>query len=185
MDQDNVFSKPSGEFDAPNPNPYAATQQNLSFNTPEKNTELADRGTRFAAVLLDGLIAFVLIAVLGIIAAIFTPFIGKTNGTVILAVVGSIAGIAIIGFAVMQLVLIARYGQTLGKRIMKIRVVRTGTDEKCGLGRYFWLRSFVTGLLGAIPLIGVFISLIDPLMIFSNDRRCLHDHIADTEVVKA
>lgn len=185
MDQDNTFSKPGGEFDAPISNPYAATQQNLSFNTAAKNVELADRGTRFAAVLLDGLIAFVIMAVFGIIAAILVAIIGKENNAAIIGVVGGLGAIVVIGFVVMQLVLIARYGQTLGKRIMKIRVVRTGTDEKCGLGRYFWLRGFVTGLLGAIPFVGWLVSLGDPLMIFREDRRCLHDHIADTEVVKA
>jgi uncharacterized RDD family membrane protein YckC len=38
-------------------------------------------------------------------------------------------------------------------------------------------------LLGAIPYVGWLVSLVDPLLIFGKDRRCLHDLIADTIVV--
>lgn len=181
MDQNNEFKKFGGEFDEPNP--YAATQQNLSSNSAAVDMVLAARSTRFYATLLDGLFGLVLGAVIGIFAAILIPIIGKENQFAVIGIVGGIAAIAAIGFIVYQFTLIARYGQTMGKRIMKIRVVRTGTDEKCGLGRYFWLRGVVTGLLGAIPFVGWIVSLADPLMIFRQDRRCLHDHIADTEVV--
>jgi hypothetical protein len=45
----------------------------------------------------------------------------------------------------------------------------------------FWLRNFVNGLLGMIPLYG----LIEILFIFGESQQCLHDKIADTIVVKA
>jgi hypothetical protein len=44
-----------------------------------------------------------------------------------------------------------------------------------------WLRNVVNALLGIIPLYG----FIDPLFIFGNARRCVHDHLADTIVIKA
>ena len=47
------------------------------------------------------------------------------------------------------------------------------------------LRGFVVGLLDNIPIIGPLVSLVDPLLIFRDDQRCLHDHIADTIVVRA
>jgi hypothetical protein len=39
----------------------------------------------------------------------------------------------------------------------------------------------VNGLLGVIPLYAI----IDVLFIFGNARRCVHDYIADTIVIKA
>jgi hypothetical protein len=42
-------------------------------------------------------------------------------------------------------------------------------------------RNVVNGILGIIPLYGI----IDSLFIFGNARRCVHDYIADTIVIKA
>jgi uncharacterized RDD family membrane protein YckC len=36
-----------------------------------------------------------------------------------------------------------------------------------------------------LPTVGPFAGLIDVLFIFLKDRRCLHDHIAGTVVVRA
>ena len=41
------------------------------------------------------------------------------------------------------------------------------------------------GLLTGIPMIGSLVSLVDILLIFAQDRRTLHDHIADTIVIDA
>jgi len=46
-----------------------------------------------------------------------------------------------------------------------------------------WLA--VMGLIGAIPFLGRLVQFIDPLLIFRDSRRCLHDEIADTTVVNA
>ena len=74
-------------------------------------------------------------------------------------------------------------GQTLGKKAVGIRVLRSDTSH-CELWRIVLLRFLPLALLGAIPKIGVGISLIDALMIFGSERRCLHDLIADTIVVE-
>ena len=58
-----------------------------------------------------------------------------------------------------------------------------GDGSPCSPLRIIFLRGFVTGLLGAIPFVGGFIALLDPLLIFRDNRRCLHDDIADTTVV--
>jgi len=49
------------------------------------------------------------------------------------------------------------------------------------LGRIFWLRNFVNGLLG---IIGPY-QLVDWLFIFGESRQCLHDKLADTIVIRA
>jgi hypothetical protein len=37
--------------------------------------------------------------------------------------------------------------------------------------------------MGAIPFVGNFVGLVDALMIFGEDHRCLHDRIAGTRVI--
>ena len=77
-----------------------------------------------------------------------------------------------------------KYGQTIGKKWLGIKVVRKD-GSRAGFARIFWLRNFVNFIIAFIPLIGALFSLIDPLFIFGGERRCVHDLIADTIVVKA
>ena len=160
-------------------NPYAATTQDLNL-APAGEQELAERGTRLIAVIIDG----VPFAIAGIIAAIAVPALAVGGNSSAMTIVAALVGLAVLAYAVYQLILIARYAQTFGKRIMKIQVVRNDSGEQCGLGRYFWLRAVVPGLIGGIPFVGWIFTLVDILMIFGEQRRCLHDMIADTKVVK-
>jgi uncharacterized RDD family membrane protein YckC len=75
-------------------------------------------------------------------------------------------------------------GQTIGKRIVGIKVVRTDFS-RATLGRIFWLRNVVNAIPGAIPYVGNVYGLVDHLFIFGESRQCVHDKIADTVVVKA
>ena len=80
-------------------------------------------------------------------------------------------------YALLNVVLL-RHGQDVGKRLVGIRIVRSdGTPASTG--RLVGLRILVNWLLCIIP----FYSLIDALMIFSDDQKCLHDRVADTIVV--
>jgi uncharacterized RDD family membrane protein YckC len=83
-------------------------------------------------------------------------------------------------FCVLQLVLLARAGQTLGKKLTRIKIVRSD-GSRASFGRILGLRIVLTAVLGIIPLF----SLIDVCMIFGAEQRCVHDLIADTIVVRA
>jgi hypothetical protein len=66
----------------------------------------------------------------------------------------------------------------------EIRVARPDGSNRA------WAASFVArylpmALVGAVPFVGGMVSLVDSLLIFRDDRRCLHDQIADTIVVRA
>jgi uncharacterized RDD family membrane protein YckC len=67
---------------------------------------------------------------------------------------------------------------------MGIRVVRTD-GTRVGFGRFIFLRWLPVMLLGMIPLLGYVVSLLDVLLIFRENRLCLHDNFADTKVVTA
>jgi uncharacterized RDD family membrane protein YckC len=62
----------------------------------------------------------------------------------------------------------------------------SGRGRPAPLGRLLALRYGVGYLVAALNIFVLMAySLIDSLMIFRGDRRCLHDLIADTIVVKA
>jgi len=90
-----------------------------------------------------------------------------------------------VGLLVYQIRLLAREGQSWGKKQMNIRIVRYDTGEIPGLGRLVGLRYFVNMLPEFIPFLGTIYRLVDFLLIFGEERRCLHDLIAGTKVVEA
>jgi len=90
-----------------------------------------------------------------------------------------------LGLEIVNIVLLAREGQTLGKKIVGVRVVRQADGGGAGFVGTWLLRAFVPGLLAAIPLLGDPFMLVNVLFIFGEERRCLHDLIAGTKVVRA
>ena len=164
-------------------NPYAAPDARIADVAHGDIQAKSSRGARLGAVLLDSLP----IIVLAIVMAIALPATQRagndgisTTGTVIL--IGM--GLAVLVFGVYQLVMLHRHGQTLGKKLVGIKIVRND-GSRAGLGRICWLRYFVPGIIGAIPIVGPVFGLVDPLFIFGEEKRCLHDLIADTIVVDA
>jgi uncharacterized RDD family membrane protein YckC len=77
-----------------------------------------------------------------------------------------------------------KYGQTIGKRIVGTRIVRTSGDQ-ASLPRIVGLRMGFLFFLNLTPHVGWILWLADILFIFRRDHRCLHDHVAGTMVVVA
>ena len=80
--------------------------------------------------------------------------------------------------------LVHRNGQTIGKKMLAIKVVRKD-GSRATLARIFGLRYLLNALFRFIPLIGPLYGLLDVLFIFSQAKRCCHDYLADTIVVEA
>lgn len=79
----------------------------------------------------------------------------------------------------------ARWGMTLGKRILKIKLVRAGDRGKVGAGAAA-KRALAYPLGGIVPMVGSIWALVDVLWIFNDQvhRQCLHDKFAETVVIK-
>ncbi|WP_186332351.1 RDD family protein [Bordetella genomosp. 13] len=135
---------------------------------------LAGRLQRLAAVIIDSL----LFLPGGIVVGIMDANSGGSTIAIIFAVLWFLAIIAV------QIYMLVTRSQTLGKRFMKIRIVRAN-GARITFGRILGLRYLVPGLIGAIPIVGGIFSLVDSLFIFRQDRRCIHDLIADSVVVEA
>ena len=170
----------------------AGTSDDNRFAPPRAHVEdvaqvgpgtLAGRGRRLAATLLDGLISAVAFGVLAVVTPInvFRPPTTSSGlwGLLVLNVV--------IGFILFLLIhgyLLSTRGQTVGKALLKIRIVRSD-GSPATFGRIVGLRYLPTYVIAPIPFVGGLYALIDTLLIFRDSRRCLHDNIADTIVVTA
>jgi uncharacterized RDD family membrane protein YckC len=121
--------------------------------------ELADVGTRFFALVIDSII-------LGIVTGIVTSIFGNAGGILSF----------IVGCAYTWYFLTRQNGQTPGKSLLKIRVVKKDGSpirDADAILRYvgYFINSFVIGL-GWI------------WALFDSDRQGWHDKIASTYVVK-
>jgi uncharacterized RDD family membrane protein YckC len=142
----------------------------------EKIPVLADRDSRFLALILD-ILAY---AIPGCLAALMAAVGGM--GTLLPMVIGAVGVLGVAGY---QLYLCASTGQSIGKRRMGIRVVLED-GEPASLFHILLLRNLIPGLMGYLLglLVPGILLLVDALFILRADRRCLHDLIAGTKVVK-
>jgi Predicted membrane protein/domain len=85
---------------------------------------------------------------------------------------------------VVQMALLTLRGQSVGKLVCGTRIVRLNGD-RAGFVHAFLLRYLVFNVATGIPVLGMLLALINPLLIFREDRRCLHDLLAGTAVVDA
>ena len=83
-----------------------------------------------------------------------------------------------------QLCLLAWRGQSVGKLLLGLRIVRQHDGTAPGVFRAFLLRGTVPFMIEQIPVAGFVFWVVDSCFIFRGDRRCLHDLIAGTKIVK-
>jgi uncharacterized RDD family membrane protein YckC len=166
-------------------NPYAPPTAEVSDAVDTTAVEHADRGTRLGAAIIDGVIS--ILVVVPMIVSIGTDFwtnpeagLGDVSFGSGFFVTAALA-IALIGYTIH---LVHKNGQTIGKKLLTIKVVRSD-GSRASLARIFWLRNVVNALPGMIPVVGYIYNLVDHLWIFGEKRQCVHDKIADTIVVKA
>lgn len=93
-------------------------------------------------------------------------------------------GNLMLGIMILNMVLLTVRGQTVGKLLAGIRVVRFQSGARAGFLQAVLLRSGILFALMLIPYLSNGIWLVNTLCIFRTDRRCLHDLIADTMVIK-
>lgn len=170
-------------------NNYAPPQSAVA-DVQEAGTEKATRSSRLGAAFIDGLLFSAPFAPSYIVALNTIAHQGRI--TAVGAWMAMAATGALFYFGVLvELVILAvvavlvyRNSQTIGKKLVGIKVARSD-GSRATFGRIFWLRNFVNSLLTMIPLLGGLYALVDILMIFGDARRCCHDHIADTIVIRA
>lgn len=159
-------------------NPYAPPQARVEDIAPvDGERELAGRGPRLGAVLIDtGILMLVNLPLLHLLDGF------KPDPSAFELVRNALAGMLV--FVALDGVLLARHGQTIGKRLLDVHIVR-GNGARAGIGRLLGLRYGLFWVLAVIPVLGFVVALVDSLLIFRESHKCLHDDVADTIVIKA
>ena len=176
-----------------NENPYASPtfggdQVEEVATKPNKSLHLASLWQRFAGSLIDSLILIVVIipffiAIMFLAETIYPGFVDSSDTYPILLFENMLTIIVMaVAFLLVNGYLMAKRGQTIGKLIMKTRIVSDG-GELLPLPRLVLMRYPLIWCVSVIPVVGGFVNLCDPLAIFRGIRKCLHDDWAGTKVV--
>lgn len=131
--------------------------------------------TRFAAVFIDGILLWIVNFGIGLVAGLSAAQASGIEEGAALALQLVLMFVQLAIGISYEVIMIGKYGATLGKMAMKIQVV-TAEGGKVSymraLGRYF--AKFLSGI---ICLVGYIMAA------FDEERRALHDRICNTRVV--
>jgi uncharacterized RDD family membrane protein YckC len=178
---------PEGPPSYGGPVPPGGWQQPIAQHPGWSGQPLASWGSRLGAYLIDLLILLIPVIVLTIIVVAVAA--GSDTGAVVTGILGTLAYLAV-AFAYAPGLMArdgANNGQTWGKQILGIRVVRDN-GEAMSFGWAALREIAVKGLAVAIassiiPIIPWFLDFFWPL--WDDQNRALHDMICSTHVVRA
>ena len=172
-------------------NPYTPPEAEMeqspgNFGSP---LNLAGRGARLGASLLDMLVALVVVVpalFIDWLPSVDTPFSSDSamvfGESMIIIILMLVMLALLIIYAAVQIYFLWKNGQTIGKKILGIKVVRR-SGERASLPRLIFLRHMLFSAISRIPYLGNIFFLVDCLLIFRQNKACLHDDAADTMVV--
>lgn len=169
--------------------PPASQLEVVEATTPER--EPATRWSRLLAVIVDGLLfSGVVLIVNRVVGQIGDPFAlisGQAGSTTPIRLLWGV--FAIVLFVVLQAYPLASWGQTWGKRLLGIRIVDMDGYRvpfaRLILTRYVARDALLMLLqLSHEPILSFLFGLANVLLIFGQRRRCGHDLIAGTQVVR-
>lgn len=176
-------------------NPYDAPAASVETSSSFTDLEVATRGKRLVAAIMDGLYGLLFIApgMALLLYGIFGVGDGDPASWLLQTQAGDplhwsfIMGGALVAVGYLAWIwvtyrLVRENGWTLGKRSVGIRVVRPD-GEKISVSRSFFLRNVLPNAIANVPLVGPFFGLLDHLFIFGKSQRCIHDYFADSLVV--
>lgn len=162
-------------------NPYQTPNSDVSA-VNDAAAELAGRGQRLAASIIDGLLSLAVMIPLMIGMGIFSYTEQGQEPPFTLTLTATAIGFVV--FIAFHYVLLNKYGQTIGKWLLKIRIADLNGD-KPDVKTILLKRYLPISAVGLVPVAGQFMPMVDVLFIFRKDRRCVHDLIAGTQVLKA
>jgi uncharacterized RDD family membrane protein YckC len=152
----------------------------------QKTNELAGRGSRLGAVIIDSVIIIPTFIGIAMITGFWDEIMPRMASGIPLSLKENLI-MFLVGqsiFLILNGSFLANYGQTIGKRVMKIKIVDM-EGNNLGLIKLYSLRYLTFSLFSQIPVAGGLISLVNILFIFGKERKCLHDRLAGTQVIQA
>lgn len=168
----------------PNSNPYASPNAALIAVGPD-TPALASFGVRLGGAFIDGTIAIVLLFPLLFAIGYLNWEDMKAGIQPDLITKLKTAAVGFISFLLIQGAFLNASGQTIGKKILGMRIV-TLDNQKPDFFKLILLRYITVRLISLIPIAGPVFGLANCIFVFiGNERRCLHDRFAGTKVILA
>ena len=145
----------------------------------ERRYELASRGARLGAALIDALIGLAVSIPLCMWLGVFETV--KRGQALSTATLITVSFLGFLAFLVIHGQFLYQSGQTVGKKLIGLQIV--GLDDQVPpLINLIVLRYLPISVAALLPF-GNLLVIADALAIFRSDRRCLHDLIAGTRVI--
>jgi uncharacterized RDD family membrane protein YckC len=166
---------------------YGDSQPKKRRKRPKKNANydgpLSSLGARFMAHMAD-MVLLMLTILPGASFAIFLLIEADSRGRkpqpepLILCLLVTL--FLMFALAAYNAFILSRDGQSIGKKMVGIRIVNYHDGGNPGFVQAVLLRSYANAMLGQfVPFYG----LVDACFIFTDERRCVHDLIANTTVI--
>jgi len=146
------------------------------------SSHLASRWERLGAAFIDGLIAMVVIGPLQWKFGMFDNMFTRPKPTFTES--ATWGAVAFVVWLLENGYFLITSSQTIGKRVVGIRVENV-TGGRAEAWKLVVLRHLPISMVSQIPMVGPVLALLDDLLVFRKDHRCLHDLIAGTVVVRA
>lgn len=165
---------------------------------PGVDSQLGGLGARFGAAFVDGFLRFACqvptsLAIYKYVAE-HVDLAGRPDAMAIMTAAREAMATApspypyLAALAVLQGFLIASRSQSVGKILFNLRIVRAADGAKAGFPQAFLIRSGIPTAFEYIPILNLLYLpfwVVDSCFIFRADRRCVHDLMAGTKVVKS
>ena len=170
-------------------NPYEAPDSLITEPVSTAEQILASRWQRLGAALIDGVVAMVLNGPMiywYYRSSVGEPWLFEYSPLLESELFFSVFTMVfiVITFLLCNAVLLSRYGQTIGKRLLGIKIVDYGTGEILSLKKVIGFRYLPQWLASNLPVGASLLPLLDSLFIFGESKRCIHDLIANTKVIR-
>lgn len=169
MERENFYAAPQAQLDS---NPVGSVGY-----TDEM---LATRLQRFGAAMIDWVLVMVIYIPLG--GAYFLMEAGNMGEEMLFLGIG-VMGLGGLGMGAANIWFLYDNGQTIGKKVLGIKIVRDDLHTRASLKRIIFFRTGPVWVMSYLSCIGAVGILVNYLAIFGEERRCIHDFIAGTHVV--
>ncbi len=174
MENESIYSPPKSDLDV-------TTAQNSNEGIEYTDISLASRWARFGAAFIDVILMVAPYAVI-IYGTDYWDRAMKQQVTLQEQALSVLLGFAI--YLILNGYLLHKRGQTIGKWALGIKIVSVTNNEIIPLSKVFFVRYVPQALVAMIPVLGSVLIIVNDLFIFRKDKRCVHDHIAGTKVIK-
>lgn len=162
-------------------NVYSTPQSQLVDQVDDSEKPLASRWARLGASIIDSIILMIILVPVMYFTGGFDGMMTGAQPSFVY-----MFGIGILNFVVFFVInyryLIAS-GQTIGKKVLEIKIVDLNGNVPA-FQPTLLIRYAIFVFPGQIPFVGQLFSLINVLFIFTAEKRCIHDLVAKTKVVK-